>query len=216
MNSDIMVANTKQVVILKKDSEIAHFLGFIKANINMSPKTKFIAKRLLEVLYRTWRYNYTKLFMNKDDETLYRYLSLKVMKRLAEKYFIKKGINPNKVKMSITAVCSFPNQNKVLWINTGKDMIYVYRGGNKLFRICNEHKALKTLKDQSVFNFEENYYSLIEGGIEDKAKIVYVVSYDTIKYFEDVIPTRKGFSQQELTVFAQDKEKPIIIGKVFN
>lgn len=211
-----MVENTKQVVLLTKDTAIAHFFGFVKSNINMTKQMRIIAKRFLEVLYRTWRCNYTKLFLNKDDESFYKYQSLKVVKCLAEKFFIKKGINTNKVKMSITAVCTFPKHDKAFWINTGNDMVYVYRGGRKLFRLCSEHKALKTFKEQSIFNFSENYYSLIEGGMEDEAKIIYVVSSDAVKYFEKTIPTKKGFSQENLTVFAQDKKMPIIIGKVFS
>ena len=50
MNIDIMVANTKQVVILKKDSEIAHFLGFIKANININAITNIVLRFLFLII----------------------------------------------------------------------------------------------------------------------------------------------------------------------
>lgn len=214
MNSKFMVENTKQVVISQIDTEEAHFFGFVKSNIDMTNTMRAIAKEWLDALYQTWTHNYGKIIMEQDSE--YRYQSLKVVKYLAFKYLLEKEIDPRKVKMSITAVCAFPKKEKVLWLNTGSDMLYSYRGGKKLYRLCAQQKALKRFRDQSIFNSNENYYSLSEGDIEDNTRKIFVVSSEAIELFEKSMQNATEISQEQLKAFAQETKKPIIIGTVFN
>ena len=214
MDSEIMVENTKQVVISQIDTEEAHFLGFVKSNIDMTKTMRAIAKEWLDALYQTWTHNYDTIIMERDSE--YRYQSLKAVKYLAFKSLLEKEMDPRKVKMSITAVCAFPQKEKALWLNTGSEMLYAYRGGKKLYRLCTQQKALKRFRDQSIFNSSENYYSLSEGDIEDNTRKIFVVSSEATEVFEKSMQNATEISQEQLKAFAQETKRPIIIGTVFN
>lgn len=198
--------------VLVVDNNEARFFGYIKSNKSLNPETKRIAQIFLNLLFQTWTENYEK-FVRISQETEFRYESLKNLKVKAYRLVYKQVIDPDKMKMSITAVCVFPNQRKAFWINTGTDEVYDFEWRRNVTKLSSERKKLKTFTEQSLFATDRNYPEKAEGMVIDCPKAFWVVSHEAKSFFENSVE-KVSLKKEEFFAFSRGKRVPMIIGKV--
>lgn len=198
------------------ENDEVRFFGFVKSSSKLTEEMEHIANSFLNELFRIWTEWYDSIFW-KEQNCEFRYESLKRLELMAYQLIKEKGIDPEKTKMSITAVCIFPKKEKSFWLNTGSEMIYVNEKGtgNVIKRYTSKKKALSTFKAQSIFSTDKDYSWKAEGSVIDTPSTIWIVSSDGSEFFEEAITKRGGaITRREFNVFSHGKRKPIIIGQI--
>lgn len=185
------------------------FFGFVKSVTNMTATMQIVARELLKVLFNTWTENF-EFIQRLSGE--YCYCSLSHTVNAAYKFVEEKVINPEKVKMSITAVCIFPDECKTFWINTGDDMVYLF-GRDKLYRCSSTNKSIKTARERNIF-YRWKEWEEIEGGVKKEPGIYAVVSAECKEYFEKCQENGVEISNESLSEYAKGKNKPMIVAEI--
>ena len=185
------------------------FFGFVKSVTNMTATMQIVARELLKVLFNTWTENF-EFIQRLSGE--YSYYSLSHTVNAAYKFVEEKVINPEKVKMSITAVCIFPDECKTFWINTGDDMVYLF-GRDKLYRCSSTNKSIKTARERNIFHRRKEWEA-IEGGVKKEPGIFAVVSAGCKEYFEKCCMEGEEITTKKLKEFAKGKRKPALIAEI--
>ncbi len=212
MNSMIITeGNMKKAVFLKVENEDAQFIGIVKSNVSMTKIMEEVANKVISTLYDIWTQRYDRInWITQESEFRYKALA----KALITAWDYEKLIDPQKVCMSLTAICNFPKKKKAFWINTGCDMVYTSGGGKVLNRLCTNTKKLKTFKEQSIFTRDPDYFFKVEGAVIKSPKNMFIVSSDAVKYFEECMEGGISFSHEGLEGFSHGKRNPIIIGEI--
>ena len=199
-------------VIMVVDQHDVRFFGFVKANKALTPENKKIAEIFLNMLFQTWTENFEKFAKIKCDAE-FRYESLKGLKIKAYRLMYKQAIAPEKMRMSITAVCVVPKKKKSFWLNTGSEMVYSSEKGEKVLNISSDKKMLNTFEKQNLFSTDRNYPENAEGMVVDKPKAFWIVSSEAKSVFESAME-KDTIKKEEFFAFSSGKSLPLIIGKV--
>lgn len=212
---NIMMAPSKKLVYSDIKCKLSNgrnvvFFGFVKSTTSMTVLMQTVAKKLLSELYKTWTENYDYIQRYQGE---YAYYSLRDTKLVANKFVNENWIDPEKIKMTITAVCLFPDENKAFWINTGDDMIYLYEGFDKMYRCTASKKVIKTARERSIFYNGLNW-DLIEGWVQKTPGMFIVVTAECREYFEKCGSEGEKITTEKLKEFAKGKRGPALIAEI--